>query len=379
MRTLGVGVIGCGGISGRYLANMARKFSVLNVVGVSDIIPERSRAKAEEFGIRQMTNREICESPEIDIVVNLTFPMAHYQVSREALLAGKHVYSEKMMAVTMDEANALAKLAEEKGLRFAAAPDTFLGGGLQTCRRLVDAGLIGEPVMAQALIARGSLIVTPLDANKRMTLSPGGGIPFDMGGYYLAALANMLGPVKRASGFAQLRNRRFLNVKSPRFMDEVTLETPTNLAGALEFESGALATVAMESESFLETPRLELYGTEGTLICPDPNTFGGPVRIIRRNHKSLEPCEFPLTHGYWEGCNRGLGVADLAWAILNGRPHRVSLGYHVFEIIHGIWSSGDSGQAYEMVSRPERPAALASGYTDAVLMETALALEPEGF
>jgi predicted dehydrogenase len=290
---------------------MLQKFSVLNLIGVSDIIPERSRAKAEQYGLRQMTNQEIFDCPEIEIVVNLTYPMAHYEVTKAALLRGKHVWSEKMMAVTLEEADELAKLATQKGLRLAVAPDTFLGGGLQTCRKIIDAGLIGDPAMAHAFVARGALVVTPLEENKRMTLSPGGGIPFDMGGYYLTALVNMLGPIRRVGGFAQLRKRTFLNVKSPRFGEEIQLETPTNLAGTLEFESGVLANVAMEAESFMETPRLEVYGNEGTLICPDPNTFGGPVKIIRRNHKSLEPYEFPLTHGFFEGCNRGLGVAEI--------------------------------------------------------------------
>jgi predicted dehydrogenase len=195
-----------------------------------------------------------------------------------------------------------------------------------------------------------------------------------MGGYYLAALINMLGPVERVSGVAQVRPRKFLNVKSPRFLEDVKLETPTNLTGTLEFASGALGSVTFQSESFMETSRLEIYGTEGTLLCPDPNTFRGPVRIIRRNHKTLDAFEFPLTHGYWEGENRGLGVADMAWAIINNRPHRVTTGYHVFEIIHGIWQSGESGSRYQMKSKPERPAALASGYTDKDIMETVLAI-----
>lgn len=374
MRKVGIAVIGCGAISGRYIPHMVQQFEVLNVIGVADIIPERSRARAEEYGLRQMTNQEVYDCPEVEIVVNLTYPTAHYEVTKAALMAGKHVWSEKMMAVSLEEADELVRLAEEKGLRLAMAPDTFLGGGLQTCRRIIDAGLIGEPMMAQAVVARSSLVVTPLAENRRMTLSPGGGIPFDMGGYYLTALVNMLGPIRRAAGFAQLRRRTFLNVKSPRFGDEIQLDTPTNMAGTLEFAGGVLANVAMESESFMETRRLEVYGDEGTLVCPDPNNFGGPVKIIRRNNKSLDPYEFPLTHGYSEGCNRGLGVAEMAWAIVNGRPHRATLGYHVFEAVHGIWRSGDSGTVYEMQSSPDRPAPLASGYVDNDLMETALAL-----
>ena len=304
---------------------MTKKFAILHVVGVADL--SRKKAGHEPRGILVAANDQSrnIRLPDIDIVVNLTYPMAHYQVSREALLAGKHVWSEKMMAVTLEEADELTALAKEKNRILAIAPDTFLGGGLQTCRYLIDQGLIGQPIMTQAVIARGSLLISTDPENKKMTLSPGGGIPFDMGGYYLTALTAILGPVKRVAGVAQLHSRKFCHVENPRFNEEIALKTPTNVVGMLEFDCGVLGSIAMESESFQETSRLEIYGTEGTLIGPDPNRFGGPVKIIRKNNTSLDPYEFPLTHGYSEGCNRGIGVADLAWSLANKRPHRATL------------------------------------------------------
>ena len=216
---LKVGLIGSGAISGTYLKNMINRFEILDVVGCSDIIPERSAKRAEEFGIKDMTNEQILNDPEIKIVVNTTYPTAHYEISKAALLAGKHVYAEKMMAVTLDEGKELVKLAKEKNLRVSMAPDTFLGGGYQTARKLIDAGMIGEPFMAQAMIVRGYHHDTGAWTGISFVMQPGGGIPFDMGGYYLHALISLLGPVDRATGFAKYnrKNRIRKNTKHPEF------------------------------------------------------------------------------------------------------------------------------------------------------------------
>lgn len=374
MKKHGVGVIGCGTISQTYLTNLTSKFSILKVVGVSDLIPERSAAKAEAFGVRQMTNAEIYACDEIEVVVNLTNPTSHYEVSRDALLAGKHVYSEKMAAVTMAEADELTALAEARGLYYTVAPDTFLGGGLQTCRRLIDSGLIGEPRTASAFLMRGVYLWFPHDDVKFLSLLPGGGIPFDMGGYYLAALMNMLGPLSRVTGFARQVDQVYQNVDSARFGETQPIDTINMLAAALEFKNGVIGTITTSSEGFPFPQRLEVHGTEGALVCPDPNTFGGPVLLYRKSASLQEPCEIPLTHGYFAGCNRGLGVADLCWALENGRKPRLVFGYHCFEAIHGIWQSGRDGTVHRMHSTFERPAPLPSGYVRPEVMEAALAL-----
>lgn len=374
MKKHGIGIIGCGTISHTYLKNLTSKFSILHVVGVADIIPERSKARAEEFNVRQMTNEEIYNCDEIEIVVNLTYPRSHHEVSRDALLSGKHVYSEKMAAVSMAQADELLTIAKEKNLHYVVAPDTFLGGGLQTCRKLVDAGMIGEPRSATAFLIRGVYLWFPVPEVTFLSMLPGGGIPFDMGGYYLAALVNMLGPIKRAAGFTRQVDQTFQNVQSPRFGETVSIETPNMLSASLEFTSGVLANMTVHSEGFPLPQRLEVHGTEGVLICPDPNEFGGPILLYRKSAGKNEPYEIPLTHGYFEGCNRGLGVADLAWALENNRKPRLSLGYHCFETIHGVWKSGLDGVTYTMQSVVERPAALPSGYVRPEVMETALAL-----
>ena len=375
-----VGLIGSGAISCTYLDTMIHTFDILDVVGCSDIIPERSARRAELFGIRQMTNQEIYDDPEIQIVVNTTYPTSHYQVTREALLAGKHVHCEKMMAENFDRAKELAALAQEKGLRISMAPDTFLGGGLQTCRKLIDDGYIGTPISAQAMVVRGYHYAFPGD----LTVLPfifdeGGTIPFDMGGYYIHALIHLLGPVRRVAGFARpYEEKIFSHPMHPRYKEKLNLAPPTMLQASLEFECGVYGGLSVVGECFGETPRLEIYGTDGILICPDPNTYAGPVLLKTKTSDKFY--EVPFTHGYalpkqasldkggeiarWAGSYRGIGAADLAWALRNNRPHRCSmeLGLHAMEIIHGALVSTREDRVYTMTTRPEQPAPLPSGF-----------------
>ena len=374
MKKYGVGVIGCGRISKTYLNNMTTKFSILNVVGVSDVIEERSLQRSQEFNVRQMTNEEIYGSDEIDIVVNLTFPPSHHEVTMAALKAGKHVYCEKMMAVKIEEGNEQVAMAEKAGRHLVIAPDTFLGGGLQTCRKLIDAGMIGEPRSAVAHIIRGTLQMEPEPVNTRMPLLPGGGIQFDMGSYYLSALINMLGPISRVTGFSKTYDKEFLNVQNPKFGAHIPIETPNLAVGALEFKSGVIGTFLTSSESFPSPQRLEVHGTEGILLCSDPNTFGGPVTLLRKADGRSEPFVMPLTHGYTVGCNRGMGVAELAWSIEKHRKPRLQMGYHDFEVACAIWQATFDNKTHIMKSSPERPAALPSGYVEQQIMETALAV-----
>ncbi|MCL2814075.1 MAG: Gfo/Idh/MocA family oxidoreductase [Oscillospiraceae bacterium] len=371
-----VGLIGSGQISGTYLNNMINRFKILEVVGCSDIIPERSKARAAEFNIRDMTNEQILSDPEIQIVVNTTYPTSHYEVNKAALLAGKNVHCEKMIAVELDEGKELVALAKQKNLRIGMAPDTFMGAGFQTARKLLDAGLIGEPFMAQAMVVRGYHQDRWEGPMYGFTRQPGGGIPFDMGGYYMHALISLLGPVARAAGFAKCRNpeRTVKNIKHEKYGEKFTIDTINLLTGALEFENGVIGNLTLASEGFGETPRIEIYGTEGTLICPDPNTFGGPVYLKRSS--ASEFVSMPLTHGYASGCCRGIGAADMAWAITNGRAHRAhgDMGLHAFEIIHGVWQCSKDGKVHIMESACQKPAPFASGYVESGMDEYALSI-----
>jgi predicted dehydrogenase len=235
--------------------------------------------------------------------------------------------------------------------------------------------------MAQAMVVRGYHQDKWEMPMYEFTRQPGGGIPFDMGGYYMHALINMLGSVNRVSGFTQCRRpeRIIKNVNHPNFGEKLQVDTITSLVGSLEFANGVLGSLTLVSDGFVETPRIEIYGTEGILICPDPNQFGGPVYLKRTGSNDF--MSMPLTHGYSAEC-RGLGVADMAWAITTDRPHRAhgDMGLHAFEIIHGIWQCSQTGKIHVMESMKsmesgcERPAPIASGYIEPGMEEYALTL-----
>ncbi len=365
-----VALIGSGAISRTYLENMTGVFSILDVVGCSDIIAERSAARAEQFGIRQMTNEEIFADPEIEIVVNTTYPTSHYDVTKQALEAGKHVQCEKMMAVTLEEAKELMALAKSKGLRFGMAPDTYLGGGLQTARKLIDDGFIGEPLHAHAMVMRGYHPRGETAGRLPMFMLPGGGIPFDMGGYYLHAMIHLLGPIAKATGFCRSRRpvRTFENPRHPNYGEEFSYETCNMMTASLLFHCGANGSLTAVSEHFGETPRLEIYGTRGILICNDPNNFTGDIRLKLEGNEDFR--SMPITHGY-NGSHRGIGAADMAWAIRRGRRHRTdaAIGYHAFELVHGVWASAETGSIYTMQSKPDQPEALRPGFVTGTAQE----------
>ena len=374
LKRIKTALIGSGAISGTYLKNITGKFHVIELVGCSDIVPERSKARAEEFGIKQMTNDEIYGDGEIKIVINTTYPVSHYEVTKQALLSGKHVYSEKMMAVELAEGKELVELAAKNNLLFTTAPDTFLGAGWQAARRAVDNGAIGEPVTAACVCIRNYSNTGEKNADRKsFVYSPGGGIPFDMGGYYLHALINLFGSVKRVSGFVKKRTdtKKYLNPSNPRYGEEITVDSPNTLAASLEFESGVYANLTITSEcGMFNKPIFEVYGTGGYLSCYDPNDFSGDLTL---HLPKCEPAAMPLLNGYAEE-SRGLGVADMAYAILNNRRPRAhcDIGYHAFEVIHGIIESCDTGKTYAMKSKCVKPAPVRTGQYQGTAQECVL-------
>ncbi|MGI6209387.1 MAG: Gfo/Idh/MocA family protein [Anaerolineae bacterium] len=359
-----VGLVGSGVISAIYLKNCARH-PILEVAACADIIPERAAARAEEFGVCACSVDEALDDPEIEVVLNLTIPRAHAEVGMAALEAGKSVYSEKPLAVTREQGRALlARAASSKGLRVGCAPDTFLGGGIQTCRKLIDDGWIGEPVAATAfMMSHGHESWHP---DPEFYYKPGGGPMFDMGPYYLTALVNLMGPVRRVTGSTRVTFPERIITSTPKFGSVIQVEVPTHVAGLMDFSNGAIGTIITTFDVWAaELPRIEIYGTEGSLQVPDPNTFGGPVRVRRAGAK--EWSEVPLTHGYAENA-RGVGLADMAYALRNGRPHRASgdLAYHVLDIMQAFHESSDQGRHIEIQSTVERPEPLPLGLRDYV-------------
>ena len=360
LETVKTAIIGCGVISQIYLKNLCNFFKITEVVGCSDIVPEKAKKRAEEFNIKQMTNEEIYNNPEIKIVVNLTYPLSHHEVTRDALNAGKHVFCEKMMAVSLAEGEELVNLAREKNLSFTMAPDTFLGGGLQTARWIIDSGMIGMPVLVNGLCQR-SYLLDRSDDQIRMIHLPGGGIPFDMGGYYLHSFVNFFGPVEKAGGFSRIVNedRKFLNPHNPRYGDEYKSPCINTISASLKFKSGVLGTLAITSESVSGGPqKIEVVGTEGTLFIHDPNNFQGPISVKKPGNP--DALIIPYTHAFADANYRGIGVVDMAYAVRNNRRPRANsdLGLHAFEIIHRVWESTSTGQTYSIKNNAVQPEAM---------------------
>lgn len=386
LKPVKIALIGSGNISYTYLNTLTSGFNIVDLVGCSDLIPEKSKARAELFGIRQMTTEEILADPEIEIVVNTTEIFNHTKVSKMILEAGKSAYSEKSAGCAYEETLANKQLAESKGLMFGCAPDIYMGAAYQTARKLIDEGWIGEPVTAQAWCIRGYGMNTrpmspPPDApfGKKGTT-----ITYDMGGYYLNVLVALLGPVKRAAGFARsIEKHTYDNVKHPNYGKPIdTSGGASTLMSVLEFENGVYGNLVLTADGFNpEIPRVEIFGTEGTLILPDPNCFGGfglDVYLTRIGNKGT--FKMPFTHtfedtdpavppksGKREPCHnswRGIAVVDMAYALRRNRPHRSSadLALHTVEIVSAIEeNSQNHPEVYTINSRPGRPAPLRAG------------------
>ncbi len=368
---LDVGIMGCGTISGMYCKRL-KEFTHVNVLACADLEQAKAAACAAEHAIPEVLEpAALLAHPEIDIVVNLTLPMAHYDVARAALENKKHVYNEKPLATELAQGKELVALAKRQKRLIGCAPDTFLGGGLQTCRKLVDDGMIGRPVAATAfMMCHGHESWHP---NPEFYYKRGGGPLLDMGPYYLTALVSLLGPVARVCGGATMSFAERTITSKPKSGTVIKVETPTHIVGVLEFVSGALASVVMSFDVWgARVPCLEVYGTEGTLSVPDPNSFGGPVCVHLSGKKDWE--EIPLTHGFAENY-RGLGIADLAYAAVNKRPARASgtLALHVLEVMHAMLSAGASHKCINVKSRCERPAPLPPGDNDTILRALATA------
>lgn len=360
-----IGVIGCGNISSIYLKS-PEKFNILEIVAVADIDLERAKAQATQFGVpKACSPEELLADPSIEIVINLTIPKAHAEVSLAALQAGKSVYSEKPLATTRKDAAQLLKVATERGLRVGCAPDTFLGAGLQTCRKLIDDGWIGQPLAASGfMLSPGPEKWHP---DPEFFFQPGAGPLFDMGPYYLTALISLLGPIRRVTGSAQAARSERLILSLPKFGTTIKVNTPTHVAGVLDFAGGVVGALTTSFDTWYHgLPPLEIYGTEGTLKLPDPNTFGGPVQVRRAG--ADEWSAIPLTHHYAVN-SRGLGVADMAYAIKSGRPHRASgeLAYHVLDVMESIIEASSEERHLHLSSQCDRPQPLPLGLPVGIL------------
>ena len=356
MEPVRVGLIGCGTISPAYL-RAAATFGCLKFVGCADVNPEAAGRTQADFGVPAMTVDELLRRDDVEAILNLTVPAAHGAVNLAAIEAGKHTYCEKPFALDPAEGRRVLAAAAAAGVRVGCAPDTFLGAGHQTVRGLIDAGAIGEPVAGTAfMMAPGHEAWHP---NPAFFYQPGGGPMFDMGPYYLAALVHALGPVRRVAAITSRARAQRVVASQPRAGEVIDVRVDTHAAGALEFESGAVVTVVMSFDVRFHSNRpLELHGTQASLSAPDPNTFGGPVRVS----KGREWQECALTHGYADNM-RSIGLADMCVGVRTGRPHRCdgALAQHVLEVMAAFGESSGGRSHVEIASRPERPRPLPRG------------------
>lgn len=365
-KTLGVGIVGCGNISTTYFG-LAPLFKGIKVVACADINMDAAKARAKEYGVRAMAVDELLEAEDVDIVVNLTIPTVHYEVSAKALDAGKHVYSEKPFVLSVKEGNDLKKRAGKKNLRVGSAPDTFLGGSHQLARHLIDSGKLGK-------ITSGSLHIMShgmehWHPNPDFFFQPGGGPVLDLGPYYIADLINLIGPVKRVGSLTSIPAKERTITSKPRYGQKVPVTTPTTIFSLMEFANGASVSLhaSWDVWSHGHAP-IELYGEEGSLFVPDPNFFGGDVRYTNRDKpvkaapKWAHPFGVPnQKHSQGMMANyRTAGLADMAVAIQQGRPHRCSMevALHAIDVMTGMLTSGDTGKFVTMTTTCERPAAL---------------------
>ncbi len=355
MEKINVGIIGCGNILPQYVKG-CRAFNILNLVACTDVDMSRAEAAAQQWDIpKACTVDELLADPSIQIVINLTIPKVHAEVSLTAIRAHKHVYSEKPLAINRREGREVLDAAKEAGVLVGCAPDTFLGGGLQTCRKLIDDGVIGQPVAATAFMMSHG--VENWHPNPENFYQVGAGPMFDMGPYYLTALVNLLGPIKGVAGMTRISFPERVITFEARRGERIKVETPTHIAGLLDFEGGAVGTIITSFDVWAANlPRIEIYGTKASLSVPDPNTFGGTVQIGYSRDAAWETV--PLTHSAEVG--RGIGVADMAYALAYGRPHRASgdLAYHVLDVMESFEESSNAHKQVEIQSTCPRPAPL---------------------
>jgi predicted dehydrogenase len=354
-----VGVIGCGAISGAYLG-MAKNFPNVEMNACADLNEEAAKAKAKEFGIpRVLGVDQLIADPGIEVVLNLTVPKAHVPIALAALNAGKHTYAEKPLGIDRAEGKKVIDLAKQKGLRVGCAPDTFMGAGVQTARKLIEDGAIGKPVAFTAyMMGRGHEHWHP---SPEFYYQVGGGPMFDMGPYYLTALLNLLGPVKRISGMASIGIPQRTITSQPKFGKTMTVETPDHVTGLMEFENGCVGSImqsfAMRSASYDGKNPITIFGDKGAIKVPDPNGFDGPVFLCTFGEKD-EYVEVP--HTFVKGYGRSVGLADMAVAIRSGRAHRANgeQAFAVLDLMQGFLDSSSSGKAYAPVTKYERPKAM---------------------
>jgi len=356
MNPVKIGLVGCGAISPAYLG-MAKKFPNIQIVACADIIHERAEAKATEFGVpKACPVKELMADPKIEIVLNLTPPKVHHTISMQAIASSKHAYSEKPLGINRDEGRKLLDAAKARHLLVGCAPDTILGAGIQTARKLLDDGAIGRPIGFTAfMLSRGP---ENWHHDPEFFYQMGSGPMMDMGPYYVTALLNLLGPVRRLTGLSGIEIPDRTVGSKPKLGTKIVVETPDHIAGTIEFANGAIGTImtsfATMHGDYTRSHPIAIFGTRGTLRVPDPNVFDGTVQIRREGDKEWQE----LPHTFVKGYGRAVGLADMACAIRSGRAFRCNgqQAFAVLDIMQALIESGSTQRAYQPAAEYQRPA-----------------------
>ncbi|MBQ9062476.1 MAG: Gfo/Idh/MocA family oxidoreductase [Eubacterium sp.] len=362
MKKMKIGIVGCGDISGIYMKNLQTAFADrAEVIAVAARTMSNVEKKAAQYGIpKALTVDELMADPDIELVLNLTIPAAHYEINKKALLVGKHVYSEKPLAIELEDGQELLALAAEKGLMIGCAPDTVMGGALQLCRHLIEESAIGKPLSAEVTLHKhGPESEHPAPA---FLYQHGAGPVFDYGPYYLSALVSLLGPVREVctmsgKGF----ETRTCTVPGPNEGVSFPVEVPTHVTGTALLESGALATITFSFDRWTtREDRMVIYGTEGTLYLGNPDQFGDTVRLMKADES--EPSVVQNELAFNEN-SRGLGVWDMIGAIEDGRKPVASgtIALHVLEIMHALIRSGEEKRFVKIESACSQPPVFQKG------------------
>lgn len=364
MESVSLGIIGCGAISDVYF-RAGERFDILDVVACADLDEDLALSKADEYGVpRVVSTDELLDDPDVDVAVVLTPPAVHGDLALKALGAGKHVYTEKPLAATREQGEEVLATASERGLTVGVAPDTVLGTGIQSCRDVVDEGLIGDPVGATAFWSNhGHESWHP---NPDGFYREGGGPLFDMGPYYLTSLVTLLGPIQSVAGTSETPLTERTITSEPRHGERIPVEVPTHETAVLTFENGATGTLLTSFDVWeSEIPGFEIYGTEGTLSVTNPNRFDGTPRVHLRDDDEGEWREISVERRH-PGQQRGLGVVDLAYSLESDWEHRTSgdVGYHVLEAMAGIRDSADETTYVELSAQCDRPTPVPDGFPD---------------
>ena len=372
---LGVGIIGCGNISTTYFS-LSPLFKGLKVLACADINMDAARLRAEEYKVKAQTIDELLANDELDVIVNLTIPDAHFPVSKRILEAGKHVYSEKPLVLTLEQGEELRRIAKEKGLAVGCAPDTFLGGAHQLARKFIDDGGVGRITSGTChVMSPGMEMWHP---NPDFFFLPGGGPILDLGPYYIANLINLIGPVKRVGAMTSMASETRIITSQPRNGETIPVKTPTTIQALLEFVSGATITLTASWDVWSHRhANMELYGTEGSLYVPDPNFFGGTVEASGRDKdiKPLENWAHPFGIANQESPSgsranyRTAGLADMAASLIDVRDARCSLDrtLHGVDVMTSILKSGAENRFVDLTTTCTQPAALGIEEAQALL------------